>query len=178
MINLDEQYPNKTAGVTPDYPFGKARNVTLPGDRTGTPWDQALVNDLIGFQQAAMKAANMVPSGVPDNANLSQVLNALMTIFNSGFSGYLQPAGYFKIPIPDNGFFVLQWFTGTIPNGSSSAVFNYPIQFPNVCLHVFATDAGFGAKAYGAVPSSKVMATIYTSQPSGSSSFRAFAIGF
>lgn len=80
MINLNEQYPNKTAGVTPNYPFGQARNVTLPGDRTGTPWDQALVNDLIGFQQAAMKAANMVPSGVPDNANTSQVLDAILKI--------------------------------------------------------------------------------------------------
>ena len=83
MINLNEQYPNKTAGVTANYPFGQARNVTLPGDRKGTPWDQALVNDLIGFQQAAMKAANMVPSGVPDNANTSQVLEALLKIIDS-----------------------------------------------------------------------------------------------
>lgn len=80
MIKLNEQYPNKTAGVTANYPFGQARNVTLPGDRKGTPWDQALVNDLLGFQQAAMKAANMVPSGVPDNANTSQVLEALKNI--------------------------------------------------------------------------------------------------
>lgn len=80
MINLNEQYPNKTAGVTANYPFGQARNVTLPGDRKGTPWDQALVNDLIGFQQAAMKKANMVPSGTPDNANTSQVLDAILKI--------------------------------------------------------------------------------------------------
>lgn len=90
MINLNEQYPNKTAGVTANYPFGQARNVTLPGDRKGTPWDQALVNDLIGFQQAAMKSANMVPSGVPDNANISQVLEAIKTIVKSFSFGWGQ----------------------------------------------------------------------------------------
>lgn len=177
MINLNEQYPNKTAGVTANYPFGQARNVTLPGDRKGTPWDQALVNDLLGFQQAAMKAANMVPSGVPDNANNSQVLSALLSIFKSGFSASLLTNGYLKIQLKTGPDFILQWFTGTIPSGQTSGVFNYPIEFPNVCLHVLATDAGFGAKSYGAVSTSKELSTIYTSVSSGGSSFRAFAVG-
>lgn len=79
-INPELQYPGKSAPSTPDYPYGAARNVTLPRDGTGTPWDAAIANDLLGFQQAALTEAGIVPSGNPDKATESQYLTALKTI--------------------------------------------------------------------------------------------------
>lgn len=80
-IILSEQYPGKTAGNTTDYPYGEARNVTTPGDGTGTPWEQAIVKDDQGFKQALLAAAGVVPSGNPDTALASQYLQALQTLF-------------------------------------------------------------------------------------------------
>lgn len=80
-IRLSEQYPGKTAGNTTDYPFGEARDVTTPGDGTGTPWQKAIVNDDQGFKQALLLAAGVDPNGVPDTALSSQYLQALQTLF-------------------------------------------------------------------------------------------------
>ncbi len=60
-INLETQYPGKVAPSTPDYPYGAARNITVPGDGTGTPWEAAIVNDLVGLQQSFLSAAGLVP---------------------------------------------------------------------------------------------------------------------
>lgn len=76
-INPETQYPGKIAPSTPDYPYGSARNINAPGDGTGTPWEAALVNDLFGFQQAALGEAGIVPSGNPETAGVSQYLRAL-----------------------------------------------------------------------------------------------------
>lgn len=76
-INPETQYPGKIAPSTPDYPYGAARNITVPGDGTGTPWEAALVNDLFGFQQALLDSANITPSGTPDKVSASQYLEAL-----------------------------------------------------------------------------------------------------
>lgn len=80
-ISISEQYPGKTAGNTTNYPLGEARNVTTPGDGTGTPWEQAIVNDDQGFKQALLAAAGITPSGVPDTALVSQYLQALQALF-------------------------------------------------------------------------------------------------
>lgn len=79
-INPESQYPGKIAPATGDYPFGSARNITTPGDGTGTPWEAALVNDLFGFQQALLSAASLVPSGSPDKVGASQYLEALQRL--------------------------------------------------------------------------------------------------
>lgn len=76
-INPETQYPGKIAPSTPDYPYGAARNITVPGDGTGTPWEAALVNDVFGFQQALLAGAGVVPSGTPDKVGASQYLEAL-----------------------------------------------------------------------------------------------------
>lgn len=75
-INPETQYPGKIAPSTPDYPYGAARNITLPGDGTGTPWEAALVNDIFGWQQALLSSAGVVPSGSPDKVGASQYLEA------------------------------------------------------------------------------------------------------
>jgi hypothetical protein len=76
-INPETLYPGKINPSTPDYPYGSARNITAPGDGTGTPWEAAIVNDLLGFQQAILARAGIVPSGTPDKATASQYLQAL-----------------------------------------------------------------------------------------------------
>lgn len=59
------------------YPEGKARNITDPGDGTGTPWEAKMVNDIFGFQQSLLSAAGEVPSGTPDKVGASQYFDAL-----------------------------------------------------------------------------------------------------
>ncbi len=87
-IAPDDEYPGQT-DTDPDYPYGKAQNVALAGDGTGTPWEERLVNDIFGFQQALLGAAGATPSGTPDNATTSQYLDAVIfliknTTFDNG----------------------------------------------------------------------------------------------
>ena len=70
-------YPGQTSSVDAGYPHGKARNRATPGDGTGTPWEQNLVNDIFGFQQALLVNAGITPSDTPDNALSSQYLEAV-----------------------------------------------------------------------------------------------------
>lgn len=84
-INPETQYPGQIAPSDADYPFGSARNITTPGDGTGTPWEAALVNDVFGFQQALLDAAGIVPSGTPDKVTASQYLEALNDITSRVF---------------------------------------------------------------------------------------------
>lgn len=79
-INPGNLYPGKTKAPDADYPYGSARNVTTPGDGTGTPWEAALVNDIFGFQQALLDGAGLVPSGTPERVGSSQYLNALRAL--------------------------------------------------------------------------------------------------
>jgi hypothetical protein len=61
------------------YPQGKAKNVSAPGAGDGTPWYANLVNDLLfGPWQAILRLTGTVPSGVPDTANTTQYMEALM----------------------------------------------------------------------------------------------------
>lgn len=82
-INPESEFPGKITPSTTEYPFGSARNVTVPGDSTGTPWIAALVNDLFGFQQALLSLAGAVPSGTPDNATTSQYLDAVLSVIGT-----------------------------------------------------------------------------------------------
>jgi hypothetical protein len=82
-INLELQYPGKINPSNPDYPYGSARNVTTPGDGTGTPWEAAIVNDILGLQQALLQSSGVVPSGTPETALASQFFEALKRLFNT-----------------------------------------------------------------------------------------------
>lgn len=79
-INPESQYPGKISPATPQYPYGSARNVTLPGDGTGTPWEAALVNDILGWQQAILSDAGSEPTGTPEKATASQYLDAIKQV--------------------------------------------------------------------------------------------------
>jgi hypothetical protein len=77
------EFPGKVTPASAEFPFGKAQNITLPGDGTGTPWDSKVVNDVFGFQQALLDAVNAVPSGTPDEVGASQYLDAVNAIAQS-----------------------------------------------------------------------------------------------
>lgn len=80
MIIPSSKYPTKTDTPGATYPNGAARNITAPGDGTGTPLEAAWVNDWFGFQQAAIGEAGIVASGNADTATDSQLLDALKAI--------------------------------------------------------------------------------------------------
>lgn len=76
-INWNSTYPN-TESATSDYPFGSAKNETTPGALDGTPLERAGFNDVIGVFAAVLSSVGAVPSGNPETANASQVLDALI----------------------------------------------------------------------------------------------------
>ena len=84
-INPETAFTGKITPSSASYPYGEARDVTTPGDGTGTPWVAMLVNDLFGFQQAITTAAGIVPSGTPETALASQYLQALKVICNTTY---------------------------------------------------------------------------------------------
>ncbi len=63
-----------------NYPYGKARNVAVSGDGSGTPLEADLVNDIFGFEQALLDAVGATPSGSPDQVGASQYLDAVNSL--------------------------------------------------------------------------------------------------
>ncbi|MCH9837705.1 hypothetical protein K0U83_18730 [bacterium] len=79
-INPETLYPGKVAPSSASYPYGEARNVTTPGDGTGTPWDAAFVNDLFALIQSILDASGQVPTGTPDAVGNGQVFLGLNAV--------------------------------------------------------------------------------------------------
>ena len=79
-ISIKDRYPSKVDTTDAAYPQGKARNVTVTLDGTGTPFEKDLVNDIMGLQQAIYKEASITPSGTPDTADMSQQLEGIKKI--------------------------------------------------------------------------------------------------
>lgn len=80
-------YNGQTAAPDANYTYGSARDDAAPGDLTGTPRIAAEVNDIMGFQQALLNEASIIPSGSPDTAATSQYLQALRKIISELASG-------------------------------------------------------------------------------------------
>ncbi len=80
-LDPSTEYPGQvdTSDAT-GYPLGKAQNVVVEGDGIGTPFEKGWVNDLWGFLQALLAAADASPSGVPDKVGASQYLDAILSI--------------------------------------------------------------------------------------------------
>lgn len=76
-INPNALYPGQTVAPNADYPYGRARNVTAPGDGTGTPWEEDLINDIWGFLQALLSLGVVVPSGNPETILASDYISAI-----------------------------------------------------------------------------------------------------
>ena len=79
-LNPGTRYPGGTTPASPSYPYGQGRNITVPGDGTGTPWEADVVNDLFGMQQALLTAAAIVPSTAPEAVGASQYLQAMIAL--------------------------------------------------------------------------------------------------
>lgn len=97
----ESQFEGKISPSDGEYPYGKARNVTTQGDGTGTPWVAALVNDIFGFQQALLTAADIIPSNTPDRVGASQYLESLRTLFPSFAPSVVNVAGADDVPLTD-----------------------------------------------------------------------------
>jgi len=84
-----------------NYPEGKAKNISALGNTDGSPFEQDMLNDIWGFQQAILKAAgNVVPDGNPENANASQYLAALR-LSMQGAHYYYREAGAGSLVVPE-----------------------------------------------------------------------------
>lgn len=82
-INLITLYVGKVNGSDPgNYTYGSARNITVPADSTGTPWEQAIVNDTQGFHQALLARASIVPTGTAENETASQYVQCLDFLYS------------------------------------------------------------------------------------------------
>ena len=80
MIKPSSQFPGQSNGPTVQYPLGSARDDLEAGDQTGTPFLAVLLNCNFGFGQAALAEAGLTASGLPDNAQDSDLLDALKII--------------------------------------------------------------------------------------------------
>jgi len=91
-LNPYSRYPTKVAAGTSAYPYGVPRNVTTPGDGTGTPWEADIVKDIFGFQQELLSKAGITPSGTPDAVGASEYLEALRKC--AGYPGLIQAVAF------------------------------------------------------------------------------------
>jgi hypothetical protein len=73
-------YPAQVVSGDAGYPDGKAKNDVTPGDKTGTPFEQKLVNELFGFQQALLLGAGIEADGAAETATASQYKQAVELI--------------------------------------------------------------------------------------------------
>lgn len=73
-------FAGKINAADANYTYGSARDVTVPGDGTGTPLVEGLLNDTFGMQQALLNEAGIIPNGTPDTVLVSQYLNAIKIV--------------------------------------------------------------------------------------------------
>ncbi len=78
--NLQLTYPGKTTTGDPLFPYGKPKNVNVNGDGTGTPFEAEWASDIAGFFQHLLVNSDTVPSNLPDNAEVSQYMEAIKSI--------------------------------------------------------------------------------------------------
>jgi hypothetical protein len=81
-IKPSVNYPTKTTAPDANYPYGSARNVSAPGDGTGTPLEEAWVNDFFGFSQKLTDAAGVTPSGNPETILASDLFDSIEKTFS------------------------------------------------------------------------------------------------
>jgi hypothetical protein len=75
-----DDYAGQTTTGDGGYPHGKAKNVIVAGDGTGTPLEAAWLNDIWGFLQDVLARAGITPSGDPDEVGASDYADALRSL--------------------------------------------------------------------------------------------------
>lgn len=79
-LNPATKYPTQTNAPDANYPYGSAKNVIVPGDGLGYPWEADVVNDTIGFVQKLLNQAGVTPSGNPETIVASDYYDSLSNI--------------------------------------------------------------------------------------------------
>jgi hypothetical protein len=79
-LDYTDRYEGQVVAGDAAYPFGRAKNVLVENDGTGTPLEKDLVNDIWGCLQALLLAASITPSGITDTALASQYKAAIAWI--------------------------------------------------------------------------------------------------
>lgn len=92
-INFNANYTPNVNPPDTDYTYGSAKNVTTPGDGTGTPLDKVWINDILGFLQYTLKKGSVSISGAgtPDTVNQSDYHDAMR--LSCGYPGLIVPLG-------------------------------------------------------------------------------------
>lgn len=85
-------YPSQVDGSDSAYPDGKAQNDIVEGDGNGSPLEQAWVNELWGFQQAALDEAGIAADGTPERVGASQYLRAIAAVARGTAKGVVGDA--------------------------------------------------------------------------------------
>ncbi len=81
-FNLNTEFPDNTKPADANLPFGGGRNITLPGDNTGTPFDEKWFNDWNAFFQSLLTNVGEVPNDTQDSVLASQLFDAFTSIVN------------------------------------------------------------------------------------------------
>jgi hypothetical protein len=167
MINPGSRYASQIDLSDANYPYGKARNISVSLDGTGTPLEKDWLNDWFGFQQAVAAKAGVVPSGTSDNATASQVLAGLRSI---------KPTGLYNIPIGapirnSNTRFSIgspgYWMQSDITDaGDLGFVINAPVGavISRVAMYCRGRNSIYAA-IHSALPASKPNISVYSGIP-------------
>lgn len=89
MFKIDARYSEYYDANDPQYPGGKAVPATTPDSIDGTNWRSLFFNDLHGARQALFIAAFgslKKISGQPDNAEKSDMLNAILELIQKSIN--------------------------------------------------------------------------------------------
>ena len=77
MLDLEAKFSPRIIPASTEYPYGELKPNTATASNDGTPVTAAVGNDIEGFKQAAITRASIEPSGSPDTAINSQLLDSL-----------------------------------------------------------------------------------------------------
>ena len=77
-LDLESEYPGKVTAADANYPYGSAKNETVVDAFDGTPWEKAILNDVLGLEQSLLNAAGIVPSGNADTVVASQYMQSIL----------------------------------------------------------------------------------------------------
>lgn len=91
-FKLTDRYPGRVNGVSGQYVRGSFKNRSAPNSADGTYLEADWKNDERGFGDRILKVAGVTPNGRVDNADDSQIYDALISIISGMINGAGVPA--------------------------------------------------------------------------------------
>lgn len=88
-LNPSTKYPGRITAPDANYTYGSSQDESSPGAGDGTPYEKARANDIFGFQQSLLRAANIVPSGSAETQLVSEYTQAIVEIASGRASFYV-----------------------------------------------------------------------------------------